>query len=102
MNLQQWLQQGEALYQGALKEFQAMESQLDDLEGRLVAKLAEVNQIASVLGKSPVDSNRRLNNGHAGSTQVISAAPIEDSERSIPTPSSANSIARALTGKFGR
>ena len=39
-NFQEWLQQGDALYQAALKEYHAIEAQLDDLESRLVAKQA--------------------------------------------------------------
>ena len=96
-SLQEWLQQGEALYGAALKEFHAMEAQLDDLEARLAAKQAEVNQIAQVIGKPPVEGTRRL------STQLATAADIIDmpGERG-PSAGSNASIARALTGKFGR
>ncbi len=100
MSFQQWLQHGEALYQGALKEFHQIEAQLEELENRLVAKLTEVNQVAAILGKPATESSRRPvaqlvapgSNGHA----------IEESDRSHPAPSNANNIARALTGKFGR
>jgi hypothetical protein len=100
MTIQQWLQQGESLYQTAVKEFHAIEAQLQELEGRLTAKLTEVNQIASLLGKSPVESARRPN--AMSTTQIVSSPPIEEMERHQPNPSSANNIARALTGKFGR
>ncbi|MDB5174790.1 MAG: hypothetical protein JWO87_3866 [Phycisphaerales bacterium] len=96
MHFQQWLQQGEALYQNALKEFHAIEAQLDDLETRLVAKQAEVNQIAQVIGKPPAEGNRRL------SAQLVTGQIIDDHERQPqPVTNNAN-IARALTGKFGR
>ena len=95
-NFQEWLQQGEALYQAALKEYHSIEAQLDDLEARLVAKQAEVNQIAQVIGRPPVEGGRRMGG------QLVPAADIID----VPTerqPSNSNaSIARALTGKFGR
>ena len=104
MGFQQWLQQGESLYQNALKEFHHIESQLEELDARLAAKLTELNQIASILGKAPIESTRRL------SAQLVAApangvpAALEDqpAERAQPTPSNANNIARALTGRFGR
>ncbi len=101
-NFQEWLQQGEALYQAALKEYHSIEAQLDDLESKLVAKQAEVNQIAQVIGKPPVEGGRRL-----GGTQLVPAADIIDlpdrSPSGGPAPAGSNaSIARALTGKFGR
>ncbi len=99
-NFQEWLQQGEALYQNALKEYHAIEAQLDDLESRLVAKQAEVNQIAQVIGKPPVEGGRRM-------ATLLAAADIIDvpAERVGVSGSGAGSnasIARALTGKFGR
>jgi hypothetical protein len=101
-NFQEWLQQGEGLYQTALNEYRAMEAQLDDLESKLVAKQAEVNQIAQVIGKPPVEGNRH-GAGAAGNTQLANAVDIIDvpSERGTSVGSNA-SIARALTGKFGR
>lgn len=96
-NFQSWLHQGEQLYQTALNEFRALETQLDELEAKLAAKQQEVNQIAQVIGKPPVESNRRANNN----SHVVHAEIIEEPVR--PATSSSNaSIARALTGKFGR
>src|SRR5579884_2093692 len=66
MSFQQWLQQGEMIYQNALREFHAIEAQLDELEQRLVAKQAEVNQVAAVIGKPPVEGTRRV------SAQIVS------------------------------
>lgn len=86
-SLSEWLQEGEHLYNQALKEYQAIESQLDELEQRLIAKKAEVNQIASVIGKPPVEGNRRL------SAQLVE----EHGPQSIPH--SQATIARALTGR---
>ena len=59
-SLQEWLHEGEALYESALAEYQALEGQLDELEARLAAKREEVNQIAQVVGKPPVEPTRRL------------------------------------------
>lgn len=94
-NFQEWLQQGDSLYQTAVKEYHAIEAQLDELESRLVAKQAEVNQIAQVMGKPPVEGSRRL------SAQLVATEVIEAPDR-VPAAGSNASIARALTGKFGR
>ncbi len=103
MGFQQWLQQGEALYQNALKEFHHIESQLEELDARLAAKLTELNQIASILGKAPIESTRRLSAQLvAAPANGVPAALEEPVERAQPTSSNANNIARALTGRFGR
>lgn len=100
--IQNWLQQGEELYQATLEEFHALEAQLAELEQKLTAKQAEVNQIASVIGKPPVEGNRRL------STELLGGQILEDAPRmpvlGSPSPNSNSNanIARALTGKFGR
>jgi N-methylhydantoinase B/oxoprolinase/acetone carboxylase alpha subunit len=84
------MQEGESLYETAMRDYQSLESQLDDLEARLAAKQAEVNQIAQMIGKAPVEGSRRL------------TAQIIEPERNA-SPSSPANIARALTGRnFGR
>ena len=98
-NFQEWLQQGEALYQAALKEYHEIEAQLDDLEAKLVAKQGEVNQIAQVIGKPPVEASRRLGTQLVSGTEIIDLPGAGDR---APTAGSNASIARALTGKFGR
>ena len=104
-NLQSWLHQGEQLYQTALNEFRAIETQLDELEAKLAAKQQEVNQIAQVIGKPPVDSGRRgvvaAASSSANGSHVIQAEIIDEPVRQSTSSSNA-SIARALTGKFGR
>jgi cell division septum initiation protein DivIVA len=95
---QEWLRQGEALYATALKEFRDIEARLDELEAALAAKQAEVNQIAQVIGKAPVESSRR-----PAATELASSRTVEDlGHAAAATPSSNATIARALTGKFGR
>ncbi len=84
---QQWLSEGEQLYDAAMREFQSIEQQLDELEQRLVAKQNEVNQIAQMIGKPPVEGTRRTN------VQIIDHDPRSAS------PSSPAAIARALTGR---
>lgn len=93
----EWLKQGEALYNAALKEFHDIEARLDELEAALAAKQAEVNQIAQVIGKPSVEGQRRL------PAELVSAKSVDDVGHALPgTPSSNATIARALTGKFGR
>lgn len=94
-SFQDWLRQGEQLYDAALREFHALEAQIEELEGRLAAKQGEVNEIARVIGKPPVEGNRRL------SAQLVSAEVIDVPDRT-PNANSNATIARALTGKFGR
>jgi hypothetical protein len=92
---QEWLQQGEDLYNRALHDYHDIERQLSELEARLGEKQNEVNQIAQVIGKPLVEGCRRL------SAQLVSAEIVDLPER-VPTPGANANIARALTGKFGR
>lgn len=82
-----WLNEGENLYNSTLAEFQQLENQLTELEQRLAAKKAEVNQIAQVIGKPPVESSRRL------------SAELVDHGQGQNVPNSPATIARALTGR---
>ena len=106
-NFQDWLKQGESLYQAALKEFHDYESQLAELESRLAAKQAEVNQIAQMIGKPAVESTRsaNLHASNVGGQLATASGGVEiidaPTDRVPPVGSNA-SIARALTGKFGR
>lgn len=104
--LQSWLSQGEQLYASALNEYRALEAQLDDLEQKLAAKQEEVNQIAAIINKPPVDSARRLPS--TMTADIIDAPaerlpiPVAPGPHGTPNKSSNATIARALTGKFGR
>jgi len=86
-SIQDWMREGEELYNAAFKEFQDLETQLDDLETRLAAKQAEVNQIAGIIGKPPVEGARRV------------AAQIIDERGPNSVPNSSATIARALAGR---
>ena len=106
-NFQDWLKQGESLYQAALKEFHDYEAQLADLETRLAAKQAEVNQIAQMIGKPAVESTRSANIGNVVGGQLATTTAggidiIDAPSDRVPPAGSNASIARALTGKFGR
>ena len=85
-SLQEWLTEGEQLYNAALSEFQQIEAQLDELETKLAAKKAELNQIAQVVGKPPVESARRL------------TAELIEPHGPNSVPNSPATIARAADG----
>jgi hypothetical protein len=87
-SLQEWLSEGEQLYGAALSEFQQLEAQLEELESKLAAKKAELNQIAQVVGKPPVESSRR-----------VLTAELVDAHGPNSVPNSPATIARALTGR---
>ncbi len=70
-----------------MSEYQALEAQIDELEKKLAIKKDEVNQIAAVVGKSPVENNRRL------------TAQLIDDHGPSSVPNSPATIARALTGR---
>lgn len=95
-SFQEWLQQGENLYNSAMREYHDIEQQLSELEARLVEKQNEVNQIAQVIGKPLVEGSRRL------SAQLVTTEIVEMPGERAATPGSNANIARALTGKFGR
>jgi len=82
-----WLGEGDTLYQQALAEYQDLERQITDLEQRLAIKKDEVNQIASVVNKPPVESNRRL------------TAQLVDEQHPGSVPNTPATIARALSGR---
>lgn len=109
-SLQAWLSQGEQLYAAALNEFRSIEAQLDDLEQKLAAKQAEVNQIGQVIGKPTIEGSRRLAatltpppGGADDHHHHNERLPVPAAAMVAPASNSSNAtIARALTGKFGR
>lgn len=86
-SLKDWLAEGEALYAAAMQEYQALEAQIDDLEKKLAIKREEVNQIAAVINKPPVEVNRRL------------TAQLVEEHAPASVPNSPATIARALQGR---
>ncbi|HZZ44867.1 MAG TPA: hypothetical protein VFE58_18155 [Tepidisphaeraceae bacterium] len=93
-SFQDWLNEGQMLYDGALAEYRRIEGQLDELEKQLAGKQAEVNQIAAIIGKEPVEGNRRL------SAQILEPNHAMNNNTSGgAAPNSAAAIARAITGR---
>ena len=99
-SLNAWLQQGEQLYTTALNEFRALEAQIEELEARLAEKQEEVNKVAQMIGKPSVEGSRRLS-AELVPAQIIEEPPARGMGGS-GTSSSNATIARALTGRFGR
>jgi hypothetical protein len=85
-----WIGEGEQLYDAALTEFRAIESQIEALEQQLAAKRGEVNQIAQVIGKAPVDSARRVQ------AQVLDVEQVASAHATSVPP---GNMARALSGR---
>lgn len=86
-SLKEWLSEGEQLYGQAMAEFQSLEKQIEELEVQLQAKKEEVNQVAAVIGRTPVEAGRRP------TVQVVEAhAPGS-------IPNSKHTIAKALMGR---
>jgi len=86
-SIEDWIKEGEELYSGAMNEYRGIEQQLEQLEQQLAAKQLEVNRIAAVIGKPPIEQNRRL------TAQLVS----DHGPNSVPN--SPATIARALSGR---
>jgi hypothetical protein len=86
ISFRDWLGQGESIYVDAMKEFQTLEAQIEQLEIRLVDKKHEVNQIAQMIGKPIIEGNKRL------------AAELVD-RREMGNGPVGGAVSRALTGR---
>lgn len=84
-SFKEWMSEGETIYSDAMKEYQAIQSQIAQLESRLEEKKTEVNQIAQMMGKPPVEQSRRL------SAHLV--------ENDLPPMGTIGSVTRALTGR---
>lgn len=85
-----WLAEGEEIYNTTFSEFKALESQIEALEAQLASKKAEVNQIAHVIGKPPVEGARRV------TAQLLEADQAAAAHVNTVPP---GTVARALTGR---
>lgn len=95
-SLQEWITEGEEIYSDLLCEHREIESKLEDLEHLLSAKQVEVNRIAAIIGKPPIEVNRRL------SAQLVTVSNAEVVDSYGNTTGATNNIARALNGRLGR
>jgi hypothetical protein len=104
-SFQDWLAEGEQIYDQTLKECRALEAQLEDLEMRLAAKREELNHLGQVMGKqpsafgpAPTSTTTGAASASAGSARALTAELL-DSGAPRSVPNSPSSIARALTGR---
>lgn len=86
MSVEQWLNQGQSLFDREVDEYRSLEERLGELEIEMAAKLEAVNQIAAVLGKQPPLGNRRV-------AVLVTEPPI--------TRPPARHAARSMAAKFG-
>lgn len=54
-SLQEWLGEGEELYNSLISELERVQQQVNELQHSIQTKKVEVNQIAQVIGKPGVD-----------------------------------------------
>ena len=90
-SIQEWLSEGEELYTTTLAEYHELEGQIAELEQRLAAKHTEVNKLAQIIGKPPVEG-RKVVTG-----QVVGGPGDPSAVGSIPAAH--QTIARALSGR---
>jgi hypothetical protein len=86
-SIQEWISEGEELHSAAVAQLQEREAQIADLEQKRTAKLAEVTQIAGIIGKQPPEPVYRQ------------SAAAADDHPAPPLHASSATIARALAGK---
>jgi hypothetical protein len=86
-SIAEWIAEGEELYAASLAEYQQIETELQEMERKLAVKQDEVNQIAQIIGKPPIEGNRRL------------TAQLIDDHGPNSVPNSPATIARALAGR---
>jgi len=108
-SFQEWLHEGEELYNGALAEYRNLEKQLEEIQQQLAAKRIEVNQIAQVIGQPILEEGAHVDQGDRSPTAPTDrSAPLPTNASNVDvvepgtpnaTPYTRNSIARALAGQ---
>lgn len=91
-SLREWLSEGEELYSVAMREYQALEAQLEQLQAQLAAKREELHHIGQVIGRTPPETPVE----HVPRTPTVQ---IIDSHGPGSIPASRHTIAKALTGR---
>jgi len=76
---EQWFSEGESIYAELLKELQAMEAQMTELQGRIRQKRAQADQIARVLGKAPAEPSRPA--AHSAPPAPTEAVTVDEALR---------------------
>jgi hypothetical protein len=97
-SIEEWLKEGEGLYEAAMGEYRQLEDQIAELKKQRNAKRSEVNQLGRVIGKPQIEAVPSSPNasGHAADGPTV-----EVIEPGAPgsVPNTRSSIARALAGQ---
>lgn len=91
-SIQEWLSEGEDLYSTTLSEYHELESQIAELEQKLAAKHTEVNKLAQIIGKPPVEGRKIV-------TAQLVGGPGGEGGPAGSIPPAHATIARALSGR---
>jgi len=102
MSFQQWLQQGEVIYQNAMQEYHVLQTQMEELERRLASKQTELNQISAILNKPPLDTVRRVPAPPAPPTTPTPSAVVDEPDTLTLDPANNDPIARTPAGRIVR
>lgn len=96
-SIDEWLKEGEGLYDAAMGEFRQLEEQIAALKQQRNAKRAEVNQLARVIGKPVIEASPSSATQPNADGQPV----VEVIEPGAPgsVPNTRSSIARALAGQ---
>jgi hypothetical protein len=112
-SVQDWLKEGEELFNDSLAEIHELETQLAALEEKLAAKQGEVNKLAGIIGRPAVEGRKVLKaeiiptgvngnangNGHSANGNGHPANGSDYSANPSTIPNSPATIARALQGR---
>ena len=95
-SFKEWLSEGEQIYAQTMSEYEELETQLADLQQRLAQKKAEVNEIASVIGKPAIS---RPDPVRVERLSGPATPQFMDRESPGSVPASRQTIAKVLAGK---
>lgn len=106
-SINDWLAEGESLYDAALSEYHDLEAQLSDLERRLTDKVLEVNRIAAVVHKPTLAARAAAPGAPANGMPPVVTGTVVDGVANGhvagigpgAVPASPRTIAQALQGK---
>lgn len=107
-SINDWLAEGESLYDTAVGEYHELEAQLTELEQRLGDKIIEVNRLAAVIQKPALPPRNAVGLSGAGlnGAPVVTGTVIDSPNGTHvagvapgSVPASPRTIAQALQGK---
>lgn len=91
-SIQAWLAEGEQLYSATLSEYHELEGKIAELESQLAEKHTEVNKLAVIIGKPPVEGRSKAVSG-----QIVGPGADVSGQGNVQNAHA--TIARALSGR---